>query len=189
MDLPIPFPAGSKPLIALGIEGSANKIGVGVARYDGAAFSLLANPRKTYVTRPGQGFLPRETAWHHQRHVAALVRAALAEAGLAPRDVSVVCFTRGPGMGAPLQSCALCARTLALLWGVPLVGVNHWWVQRAPRHRCRAAARPHPIFFFPPRWYPPPPPFGAASATLRWAAPSRAAATPWCCTCRGATRR
>jgi N6-L-threonylcarbamoyladenine synthase len=28
-------------------------------------------------------------------------------------------------MGAPLQSCAVCARTLSLLWKVPLVGVNH----------------------------------------------------------------
>lgn len=28
-------------------------------------------------------------------------------------------------MGAPLQSCAICARTLSLLWKVPLVGVNH----------------------------------------------------------------
>jgi N6-L-threonylcarbamoyladenine synthase len=123
MDLPIPY--SGTPIIALGIEGSANKIGVGVARYDGASFTLLANPRKTYVTRPGQGFLPRETAWHHQRHVAALVRAALVEAGVGPSDVGVVCYTRGPGMGAPLQSCAVCARALSLLWRVPLVGVNH----------------------------------------------------------------
>jgi N6-L-threonylcarbamoyladenine synthase len=28
-------------------------------------------------------------------------------------------------MGGPLQSCAMCARTLAQLWKVPLVGVNH----------------------------------------------------------------
>lgn len=28
-------------------------------------------------------------------------------------------------MGAPLQSCAVAARTLALLWDIPLVGVNH----------------------------------------------------------------
>ncbi len=31
----------------------------------------------------------------------------------------------GPGMGAPLQSVALVARTLSLLYGKPLVGVNH----------------------------------------------------------------
>mmetsp|Transcript_44320 Transcript_44320/g.70882 ORF Transcript_44320/g.70882 Transcript_44320/m.70882 type:complete len:257 (-) Transcript_44320:874-1644(-) len=28
-------------------------------------------------------------------------------------------------MGAPLNSCAMCARTLSVLWGKPLVGVNH----------------------------------------------------------------
>lgn len=35
----------------LGFEGSANKIGVGVVR-DG---TVLANPRRTYVTAPGTG--------------------------------------------------------------------------------------------------------------------------------------
>jgi N6-L-threonylcarbamoyladenine synthase len=39
--------------------------------------------------------------------------------------LSAICFTKGPGMGAPLQSCAVCARTLSLLWNIPLVGVNH----------------------------------------------------------------
>lgn len=28
-------------------------------------------------------------------------------------------------MGAPLQSCAVCARTLSLMWKLPIVGVNH----------------------------------------------------------------
>lgn len=31
----------------------------------------------------------------------------------------------GPGMGAPLTSVAVVARTLSQLWGKPLVGVNH----------------------------------------------------------------
>lgn len=33
-------------------------------------YSILANPRKTYVSPPGHGFLPRETARHHQAHIA-----------------------------------------------------------------------------------------------------------------------
>ena len=37
-------------MIALGIEGSANKIGVGITKEDG---SILSNPRKTYITPPG----------------------------------------------------------------------------------------------------------------------------------------
>lgn len=49
----------------LGLEGSANKIGVGIIR-DG---EVLSNPRRTYCPPPGQGFLPRDTAVHHQQVV------------------------------------------------------------------------------------------------------------------------
>lgn len=115
----------------IGIEGSANKVGVGVLIYDPKTneYSILSNPRKTYVAPTGHGFLPKETAWHHQNHIAALIRYALREAF--PEDshpehrISGVCFTKGPGMGAPLQSCAIAARTVALLWDVPLIAVNH----------------------------------------------------------------
>ncbi|XP_025917687.1 probable tRNA N6-adenosine threonylcarbamoyltransferase, partial [Apteryx rowi] len=51
--------------------------------------------------------------------------AALREAGLRPEHVDAVAFTRGPGMGAPLAVVAAVARTLAQLWGRPLLGVNH----------------------------------------------------------------
>jgi N6-L-threonylcarbamoyladenine synthase len=113
-------------VIALGIEGSANKLGVGIIRYrqDGET-DILSNPRKTYITPPGQGFLPRETAWHHQNHAVGIVRAALLEAKISPKDIDCICYTKGPGMGGPLRSAAVCARTLSLLWKKPLVGVNH----------------------------------------------------------------
>jgi N6-L-threonylcarbamoyladenine synthase len=109
---------------AIGFEGSANKISVGIVTRDG---EIRANPRRTYVTPPGTGFLPRETARHHQDAVVALAVEALREAGVeAPaEDLACVCFTKGPGMGAPLTSAAVCARTFALLYGLPLVGVNH----------------------------------------------------------------
>ena len=61
-------------IIALGIEGSANKIGVGILKYENGQYTILSNPRKTYISPAGQGFLPRETAWHHQNHIVALIR-------------------------------------------------------------------------------------------------------------------
>lgn len=117
--------------VVLGIEGSANKVGVGVLQYKPATreYEILSNPRKTFVAPTGHGFLPKETAWHHQAHIVPLIRAALLEAF--PDDthpekrLSAICFTKGPGMGAPLQSCATAARTLSVLWNIPLVGVNH----------------------------------------------------------------
>ncbi|MCO5587544.1 hypothetical protein L7F22_041494 [Adiantum nelumboides] len=61
-------------MLALGIEGCAYKIGVGIVSLDG---SILANPRHTYITPSGHGFLPRETAVYHQQHILPLVHAAL----------------------------------------------------------------------------------------------------------------
>jgi len=109
-------------MIVLGVEGSANKLGWGIVRDDG---EILANPRHTYITPPGEGFLPRETAVHHREHVLPLLRQALAEAGLTMHDIDAIAYTKGPGMGGPLRVGAVVARTVAQLWGKPLIGVNH----------------------------------------------------------------
>ena len=53
------LPLKNGKTIALGIEGSANKIGVGVVKYFNDEYTILSNPRKTFITPPGQGFLPR----------------------------------------------------------------------------------------------------------------------------------
>ncbi|BGO98534.1 tRNA N6-adenosine threonylcarbamoyltransferase [Rhodotorula toruloides] len=137
---PNPLPAPPRPLLALGLEGSANKLGVGLILHsppsssaqgttsaigDPATVSILSNIRHTYVTPPGEGFLPSDTARHHKRWISEVVEKALQEGGKTMEDVDVVCFTKGPGMGAPLQTVALVARTLALMYNKPLIGVNH----------------------------------------------------------------
>ena len=114
-------------IIVLGIEGSANKCGVGVLGYNisSNSYRTLSNPRKTYISPPGHGFLPKETAWHHQKHVVALIKSALVEAGVELDELAAICYTKGPGMGGPLKSCAIAARTLSLMVNCPLVAVNH----------------------------------------------------------------
>ena len=87
----------------LGIEGSANKLGIGIITDQGSANDLanpfiLSNPRVTYITptgtgnahpslsfefplllawilplQPVLGFLPRATAQHHHAHILKLV--------------------------------------------------------------------------------------------------------------------
>lgn len=49
----------------------------------------------------------------------------MAESGLQPNEIDVVCFTKGPGMAPPLLTVAIVARTIAQLWNKPLLGVNH----------------------------------------------------------------
>ncbi|KAI1169273.1 glycoprotein endopeptidase kae1 [Nemania serpens] len=123
--LPDVLPSGC--LISLGCEGSANKLGIGIIAHDLATgrSSILANIRHTFVSPPGTGFLPKDTAKHHRSFFARVARSALRAARVSPAQLCCICYTRGPGMGAPLQSVAVAARTLALLWGKPLVGVNH----------------------------------------------------------------
>ncbi|GAD91450.1 O-sialoglycoprotein endopeptidase [Paecilomyces variotii No. 5] len=114
-------------MIAIGLEGSANKLGVGLILHpdNGGPAQVLANIRHTYVSPPGEGFLPKDTARHHRAWVVRLVKQAIKEAGVSVDDVDCICYTKGPGMGAPLQSVAVAARMLSLLWGKELVGVNH----------------------------------------------------------------
>ncbi|KAJ5826162.1 hypothetical protein N7474_003300 [Penicillium riverlandense] len=114
-------------MIAIGMEGSANKVGIGIMLHptDGSEPRVLANVRHTYNSPPGEGFLPKDTARHHRAWVVKLVKQALKEARIAVDEVDCICYTKGPGMGAPLQSIAIAARMLSLLWGKELVGVNH----------------------------------------------------------------
>ena len=41
------------------------------------------------------------------------------------KNIDVICYTKGPGMGAPLAVGCLVARTLSLMFDKPIVGANH----------------------------------------------------------------
>ncbi len=108
-------------MLSLGIEGTAHTVGVGIV--DGSA-KLLANVYE--MLRPEKGGIhPREAANHHAERVVPLIRKAADVAGVGLRDVDVVAFSQGPGLGPCLRTVATAARALALSLGVPIVGVNH----------------------------------------------------------------
>ena len=122
MSLDILNDNSNKRILALGIEGSANKIGVGIVSNTG---EILSNPRKTYITPIGEGFKPKETAEHHRNQILDLLDEALNIANVKLSDIDVFCYTKGPGMAQPLSVGALVVRTLSLLYDKPIVGVNH----------------------------------------------------------------
>lgn len=115
-------------VVSIGFEGSANKIGIGIVK-DG---QILSNCRRTYVTPPGEGFLPKETAIHHRQNILTILNESLEQSNLKPEEIDVVCYTKGPGMGAPLATVAIVARTVAQLWNKPILGVNHCIGRRYP---------------------------------------------------------
>lgn len=127
----------------LGLESSANKIGVGIVARDG---TILANVRRTFCAPIGEGFRPSETADHHRANVIPLIKEAFERAHAGPADIRAVCYTMGPGMGSPLEVCAIVGRTLAQLWGVPLIPVNHC-VAHIEMGRVVTGAR-HPVVLY-----------------------------------------
>ncbi|MCE5295807.1 MAG: bifunctional N(6)-L-threonylcarbamoyladenine synthase/serine/threonine protein kinase [Euryarchaeota archaeon] len=108
-------------MIALGIEGTAHTCGVGIVDDKG---NVLANVIDMYRPATG-GIHPREAANHHAEIVVPLVTQATEKAGIGFRDIDVVCFSQGPGLGPCLRTVATGARALALTLKKPIVGVNH----------------------------------------------------------------
>jgi len=108
-------------VICIGLEGTAEKTGVGIVDSDG---TILASKGKALI--PGKGGIhPREAAEHHAKNLVHLIKQSLKESGLTIEDVDLVAFSRGPGLGPALRTVATAARSLALLLKVPLIGVNH----------------------------------------------------------------
>jgi N6-L-threonylcarbamoyladenine synthase len=92
-----------KTLISLGMEGSANKffkiyfkqklrLAIGVVTSDG---SILSNLRHTYITPPGEGFKPTETAQHHREYILDMVQNAMDAAKVTPKDLDCISYTKG----------------------------------------------------------------------------------------------
>lgn len=108
-------------MITLGIEGTAHTLGVGIADSED---KVLANVLDMY--RPPEGGLhPREAANHHADVVTSLILKALEEAQISMKDIDLVSFSKGPGLGPCLRVAATAARALSVRLKKPIIGVNH----------------------------------------------------------------
>ena len=108
-------------MISLGIEGTAEKTGVGIVDSDG---NILAMAGKQLFPKEG-GIHPRLAAEHHAEWIPKLIPQAIEESGLSYRDIDLISFSQGPGLGPALRIVATSARSLALSLNKPIIGVNH----------------------------------------------------------------
>ncbi|MEM4982595.1 MAG: KEOPS complex N(6)-L-threonylcarbamoyladenine synthase Kae1 [Candidatus Bathyarchaeia archaeon] len=106
---------------SLGIESTADDFGVGIVSFDG---EVLANVNDVYIPDKG-GIHPREASRHHVIVAGRVIAEALRRAGIKPKEIDVIAFSQGPGLGPCLRVGATVARALASYLGKPLVGVNH----------------------------------------------------------------
>ena len=63
--------------------------------------TVLSNIQCTYITPPGEGFLPRDTAAHHRQWALKVIEDAIAKCGITVHDLDCICYTKGQSSSAP----------------------------------------------------------------------------------------
>ncbi|MBS02394.1 MAG: tRNA (adenosine(37)-N6)-threonylcarbamoyltransferase complex transferase subunit TsaD [Gammaproteobacteria bacterium] len=108
----------------LGVETSCDE--TGVALYDSER-GLLADQLYSQVSMHAEfgGVVPELASRDHIRRTLPMIASVLAEAGIGPNEVDGIAYTAGPGLVGALLVGASVARSLALAWDVPAVGVHH----------------------------------------------------------------
>ncbi|MEM3944999.1 MAG: KEOPS complex N(6)-L-threonylcarbamoyladenine synthase Kae1 [Candidatus Micrarchaeia archaeon] len=104
--------------VVLGIESTAHTLGVGIVKNG----RIIANEKSMLFE---YGIHPRKTADHHADAFQQVMETALKKAGIKLQDVDLISFSQGPGIGPCLRISSIAARTFAISFNKPVVGVNH----------------------------------------------------------------
>jgi len=108
----------------LGIETSCDE--TGVALYDSER-GLLAEALYSQIDLHAKygGVVPELASRDHVRKLLPLIREVMAEAGVDAKNIDGIAYTSGPGLVGALMVGASLAKSLAMTWGVPALGIHH----------------------------------------------------------------
>ena len=109
-------------MLCLGIESTAHTFGCSVIDSRG---KILSDARDVYKAPEGSGIHPREASRHHMEVSPDILRNALKSGNVTIKDIDIVGYSAGPGLGPCLRVGAVIARTVAGFYKKPLVPVNH----------------------------------------------------------------
>jgi N6-L-threonylcarbamoyladenine synthase len=108
----------------LGIETSCDETAAAVVSGGVAVLSSVVSSQVDLHARFG-GVVPEIASRAHVDLITPVVAEALVEAGVDGDGIDAVAATVGPGLIGSLLVGVSAAKALALVWGVPFVGVNH----------------------------------------------------------------
>jgi N6-L-threonylcarbamoyladenine synthase len=108
----------------LGIETSCDETAAAVVEGARRVLSSVVSSQVDLHARYG-GVVPEIASRAHVELLTPVVAEALVEAGVGDDGTDAVAATVGPGLVGSLLVGVSAAKALALVWGVPFVGVNH----------------------------------------------------------------
>jgi N6-L-threonylcarbamoyladenine synthase len=112
-------------LIGLGIESTAHTFSCAVIEKKGNKGKILSDVRKIYRPPEGEGIHPREASRHHIENSSSVLSDCLKESDITIKDLDLVSYAAGPGLGPCLRVGAVVARSLASYYKIPIYPVNH----------------------------------------------------------------
>ncbi len=113
-------------ITCLGIESTAHTFGVSIISTKKSGNpEVLSDIRRIYCPEEGKGIHPREASRHHVQNAASSIAEALKISKKSLKDIDVISFSQGPGLGPCLRVGAVVARSISSYYNKPLVPVNH----------------------------------------------------------------
>lgn len=115
----------------LAIETSCDETAASVAEGSGTKLSILSNvvASQIKIHKKYGGVVPEVAAREHVLHIIPVIDQALRNAGIskkdAPKKLSAIAVTAGPGLITSLMIGLETAKTLSYVWKLPVISVNH----------------------------------------------------------------
>lgn len=111
-------------MLVLGVESSCDETSVAIVR-DGK--EVLANIILSQIDihKKFGGVVPEVASRHHVYQVGVVFEEAFLKAGVKYEDIDLVAVTEGPGLVGSLLVGINAAKTFALAFNKPIIGVNH----------------------------------------------------------------
>lgn len=112
-------------MICLGIESTAHTFACAVVEKKGKNGKIHSDVKKIYRPPEGEGIHPREASRHHIESSANVLTDCLQKAGVKIKDLNVIAYAGGPGLGPCLRVGAVVARSLSSYYKIPIYPVHH----------------------------------------------------------------
>lgn len=111
----------------LAIETSCDETAAAILSYQDGRICVLGEAVSSQIALHAQygGVVPNLAAREHVKNIVPIVETALKEAHVSTNDLDCLAVTEGPGLIPALLVGTTAAKTLALAWKKPLIGINH----------------------------------------------------------------
>lgn len=111
-------------MLVLGVESSCDETSVAIVKDGKEVLANIINSQIKIHEKFG-GVVPEVASRHHVYQVSMVFEEAFKVANVKPKDIDLVAVTKGPGLIGSLLVGVNAAKTFAMMYKKPLIGVHH----------------------------------------------------------------